>query len=235
MSSDALVAAIGARLKRGRETAKHATVQPATTIAVAQVDDNGVTVTQPKDVEKGNKIFVQLANDQSRTVSVWNIGKIAVPNKEGIPVYVDRNPGGELQIVDADALLMDSAFDQAANSELLPELIDELIRWIMPGRNFKPLRARQAAEYGGLNVVIEDGIFQFNNASYAWLDKTPIDLSTVTVSAGMKRPVLVGIDPATAESAILEGDEISTALPDFTLADYNEIMRANGAGPTGIS
>lgn len=213
-------------LRKGRETAKHSGVQIAVTTNMPQITEDGVTYDTPRDIERTNHIWVLIDGDLSKPVSVWNIGAARVPYKENIQVVLNTDVFGNLKIIDSDPTQVDFMYGEAANTLFLGELVGEIISLVLPSRKFKPLRVRPDAS-GGLNVVIENGIYQFSDHSYAYMDVTPIDLSTITVSSGMKRPVLVGIDPATNTPTTAYGDEVPITLPEFTIVEYNAVIEAN--------
>lgn len=218
-------------LKKGRETAVHAKTLSGVTTAVTQVNDSGVSVRSVRNVERANQIWVRLDETDTQTlsedarepVSVWNF---KVPYKEGIYVILGFNRAGEMRIVDMDEQAMDDAYQELAGTFAVPERSGELVQEVVPGWRFKPLRVRPDVS-GGLNVVIEDGIYFYGDDFYAWTDKTPIDLADISVSSSTKRAVIIGIDPTDNTSVTAYGDEVSLALPEFTIIDYIAVANAN--------
>jgi len=220
------------KLRRFQENARHAGKLTGVTTFITYVDESGASSRVIRDPENSNKIFVRLDESDTQTltedarapIAVWNLNKVQY--KEGVYVELAYDRAGDLEIAGADNQLMHDAYEQAAGTIASPELVGELKREIVPGWRFKPLRVRPH-ESGGLNVVIEDGRYQYANASYAWLDKTPLDIASVSVSSGNKRPVIIGIEPGTDTAVLAYGSEVSLALPAFTLADYNTVATDN--------
>lgn len=214
-------------LKRGRDTAKHATIRRAVTVAVAQTDDDGNTVTTTRDMERDNRIWVLEDGSEAKPVSVLNAGTARVPQKEGIPVALDKDFTGNLKIVDADIELADFMFGQALNSLFLGELVGKLIDVIWPEDKFEPLLVRADSVSGGLNVLIKPGRYEYANGSIWWDSIAPYDVSAATVSSGMKRVVLIGLDPTTNTITTASGTERSIADYDFTASDANTVANDN--------
>lgn len=223
---------VAQKLRRFQENARHAGKLTGVTTYITYVNEAGTSTRVIRDPENSNKIYVRLDETDTQTltensrapIAVWNLNKVQY--KEGIYVELAYDRAGDLEIVGTDNQLMHDAYEQAAGTIASPEVAGELKREIVPGWRFKPLRVRPHGS-GGLNVIIEDGRYQYANASYAWLNKDPIDIADVSVSSNSKRPVIVGIQPGTDTAVLAYGSEVSTALPAFTLADYNDIANDN--------
>ncbi len=216
----------GDALKRLYKTAKHEGKRPAVTCAQTQEDEAGTSYVTPKDIEHDNKIFVFIDGDTSKAVSVWNLPPCQVDYIDDLAVYVGEDAGGKLSIVEADKELMNAEFGEAARTVLLGQLAGDLIKLILPSRNFKPLRVRPH-ETGGLNIVIEPHRYEYGVTSYVWDDPSAYDLSAVTVTSGYRKPVIIGIDPSTQAITTATGAERSLAMPAFTLTEYNTVVSAN--------
>lgn len=221
------------KLKRGRETAPHATKRKAVTFPAVQVLEDGTTVTDVRDRQRTGYIYVkydnnvpQSATDDARSgVSVRCVGRVA-NYKPDVPVWVERDADGEDHVIGLDEAQAIDAYEDAASTMTMPELPGGYPRDIVSGWRFKPLRVRIADE-GGLSVMIEEGIYEYADQSFAWIDNTPVDLSSISVSSGMKRPVIIGLDPATETAITAYGDETPVIMPLFTLVDYNVVRNAN--------
>lgn len=223
------------KLRQFRTGAKHAGKVKAVTFAPTQVLEDGTSITDVRDRQRSGYIWVRIDNNVPQATTddaraAVSVRCLKVANyKEGLPVWIEKDADGEWHVEALDEAQAIDTYQDAAANMTLPELSGDIVRLILLADRFKYLRCRQAPEFGGLNVIIEDGIYLFSDDSYAWLDKTPIDLSTISVSSGKKRPVLIGIDPATNTSTTLAGTEVpNTAVyPAFTLADYNELIRTD--------
>ncbi len=222
----------GQRFKKALPTIKHVGKQHAITYAATQ-DVNGVTYITPEDKERTGYVYVRF--DENETQSLTEDPRAAVSVrcfnaadwKEGVPVILEQDVDGEWHVAGVDESRALDAFGAHAKAFTKPAVNGNLNMDIVPGWRFEPLRAYIDANAGGLNVIIAPGIYEFADDSYAWEDQTPINLATISVTSGMKRPVLIGIDPATGLSTTAYGDEVSVSMPKFTRVDYNELKRSN--------
>lgn len=215
--------------------AKHRGKRKATTYAQEQVLENGTTVTDVADHERDGYVFVRYDDDEPQTyqdnarsgVSVRCVGRVA-DYEPGVSVWVVKDADGEDHVDSLEEAGALDTYGKGAASKTLPRIARELLKWIVPARNFAPLRAYQATEYGGLNVVIEKGFYGFDSDSHFYADTTPIDLTTVSVTSGYLRPVLIGIDPSTETPVLQAGDEFPATLPSaYTEAGFNAIIRTH--------
>lgn len=222
---------IEAKLKRGRDTAKHATRQSGRT---GKLNDDGTIHRNPIDGLPPNRIWVRLgatkANPAGRgQVAVWNIGTNAVSTTVAdAPVEVDFNRAGELKIVDSDDEAADAFLGSAAPAAYNgPAKPPELSRDPFPARNILDFRPRLDAS-GGLWLWVEAGYYGEN-----YWPGGRIDLSgELPATSNRKAWVGVGYDPATNALVAVTGPERSLA---YTMLKSEAAALAFGTGVEPIA
>jgi hypothetical protein len=216
------------KLQIFQQRAKHAGKIKAEIFPVPQELDDGTVVTDVRDRQRPGYSMVRLDNDvpQSLTadarsfVSVRNLN--AANYKAGVFVYIERDVDGEWHVPHQDEAANLDSHGEAAATLGLPALHGELLKLVLESRNFKPNRVRPDAS-GGLNIYIEEGIYSYADTYFAWDDPTPYDLSTISVSSGKQKPVIIGLNPATNSIITAEGSEKTLAEP-ISKADFITVM-----------
>jgi hypothetical protein len=223
----------GQRLKKALPTIKHAGTRRAVTYAATQEDATGATVVSVRDVNREGYVNVRLDENETQGLTEdprqgFSVRCLnAADWKEGVGVLLGRGVDGEEEVIGTDDARNLDSFGAHAAAFKRPLVNGNLDMSIIPGWRLEPLRVRPDSISGGLNVVIEDGIYEYAGTSVAFTDKTPIDLGSISVSSGMRRPVIIGVDPATNTAITAYGDEVMASGYAFTIIDYNNVRTAN--------
>lgn len=164
-------------------------------------------------------VWVKINDNQAETKSVLN-------KKTG----VDRHKAGGIGVwlvwIEAERIYEIDSLASASNLTTLdasllsnfeaPTMAGDLKQDTTPNASLKNIRVRVYLDpvtgTYGLTVFIEAGPFYVGTTEYFW-PGGPLDLTASVPSAGMKAPVIIGIDSATLTAVAYKGTEIVQSLP----------------------
>lgn len=196
-----------------------------------EMDSDGSIVADPSVNGNPNRLWVRVNGNRS-AVPAWNIGKKSVnASYSDIPVRVAYNDAGELEIISGDATEADSSLGSAAGTILTTQIINEVARFILTGRNFLPARIRVWIE-GTLTVNSEAWVYRDTaNDRITWIptDDNSLDLtSSLPAQVGgidQKAPCIIALyaDATSPALVALVGSSVDIDN-DLQLSDYDVIF-----------
>lgn len=153
------------------------------------------------------------------TIAVWNVGpKRVTTTFTDVPVEIDYNADGELQVVDCPANMLDESLGNAVGAADADPPPMEVNRSILSVKNLFDLRPRVDTANGGLYLWIEKGWY---DGGY-WIGGRVNLADQQTVTSGAKAWVVAALDRVTGSILMAAGAD--TALPVPTETQYDEII-----------
>lgn len=170
---------------------------------IGRVNDDGtVTVRVPNT---SNQVYVRLNDSASQTVIAFNISITPYPNAQ---VWVERTPEGEYAVLRVRERAGTEQYGEAATTVNLPEVVGDVLRMVLPGRNFKPGRVREDSS-GTLTAYVEPFIYGGKQ-----LGGKAIDLSSAVGSITTNNRAWIVISANTTNNlTATTGDDLSSILP----------------------
>jgi hypothetical protein len=198
-----------------------------------RLDDDGLVYPNPNIGLEVGRTWVRMSN-QRTAVAVLNAR--VTTQRANIPVIVEENDNGNLEIIGIDTEDAIFTYGSFAPSLNMPDKIPEQEKGSVSHRRIQELRLRLDAA-GGLTLYVNPGIYQVLNGDIKAFLGDDIDL-TASVPAGIdtKRIILIGITTATntlTSSAVtaVSVSTVPTTLPYFTTT---EIATARNAASASV-
>lgn len=193
--------------------------------------DDGTIDPDPTVDGNPNFLWVRIKGNRA-AVPAKNVGRMIVnASYTDVPVRVALNGGGELEIMSGDATEADKNLGLAAGTILSAQLINEVARFIVTGRNMLPARVRVWIT-GTLTVNSETWVYRNTaNDRITWIptDDNSLDLTSSlpaqVLGVDQKAPCIIALyADATAPALVaLVGTPID-AESDLTLDMYDAIF-----------
>lgn len=134
-------------------------------------------------------------NGQRAAVAVLNVS--VTTQRANVPVIVERNDDGNLEIIKIDTENARYSYGGFAPALNMPDRPPEQDKWSISHKRIQELRLRLSTT-GGLTLHLNPGYFQKLNGDIVYFEGADIDLTAnVPAVEDTKRLVLVGITTAT--------------------------------------
>lgn len=223
------------QFERNRSFFRQMRVDNRRTMLTGKVQDDGsVTLTGAPT----NKTWVRDTVDSRRSIPAWGL----VPTAN-VPVVVDINTDGELEIVGTNWVIGTPMWDAALQGVSAPSIQGDVQALNVSAQNIMPGRL-QPSGAGGLNVQavgfhLPGGFWRggaLSAIAQGGLDQTSGDLdlaSNVPGTADQVRWVRVYYNPETDALAAANGTAVVQSVSDLDEDDIQDIAIPAGAYPVG--